>query len=123
MEHRRPLQSDVLSYIKGLENVHCVLRDPGKAREFYTDLFGMPSHTDGAWSEFKISGFDFAVTSGDKPKFIITFKVERLDQLRELLEQKLSIALSLEHGDYGDYVEVCPGEGFCVHFFQSKNMA
>lgn len=123
MEHRQPLQSEIFSHIEGLENVHCVLKDPGKARDLYSDLFGSPSHTDGDWSEFKISGFDFAVTAGKRPKFVMTFRVDGLNELRGLLEQKLSIALPVEHGDYGDYVEVCPEEGFCVHFFELRKRA
>lgn len=120
MEHRQQSQSEIVSHIKGLENVHCVLNDPDDARSFCAELFGPPAHTDGEWSEFKIAGLDFAVTKGESPKFVITFKADRLDELRKLLEQKLSATLPIEHGDYGDYIEVSPAEGFCLHFFEAK---
>lgn len=120
MQHPQPSQSEIISHIKGIENVHCVLPDPRKTLEFNTRLFGPPSHTDGDWSEFKISGFDFAVTRGESTKFVITFKVKGLGELCELLEERLAARLSIQHGDYGDYVEVCPGNGFCLHFFEAK---
>ncbi len=120
MQHRQPLQSEIASYIRGVENVHCALPAPGKARELYEMLFGPPAHQDGEWSEFKISGFDFAVTLSENTRFVITFKVERLTELCVLLEESLSTTLAINHGDYGDYVEVCPGEGFCIHFFEAR---
>ena len=123
MQHPQPSQSEIVSHITGIENVHCVLTDPEQTREFYAELFGPPSHMDGDWSEFKISGFDFAVTRGENARFVITFKVKELGELRELLEEKLSTRLPIQHGDYGDYVEVCPEQGFCLHFFEAKERA
>lgn len=123
MQHQQPLPFEIISHIKGIENVHCVVDDPRKVRDFYAALFGEPAHTDGEWSEFKIAGFDFAVTAGDKRKFVITFKVERLAELHALLESRLSTRLTIQHGEYGDYVEVCPPDGYCLHFFEAKKRA
>lgn len=120
MPHQQPLPSEIVAHIKGIENVHCVVDDPREVRDFYASLFGAPAHIDGEWSEFKIAGFDFAVTAGEKRKFVITFKVERLAELCGLIEAKLSTRLTIQRGEYGDYVEVCPGEGFCLHFFEAK---
>lgn len=120
MQHPRQSKSEIVSFIKGLENVHCALDDPGPARDFYSRLFGPPAHTDGEWSEFKVAGFDFAVTAEKRAKFVITFRAQRLEKLRRLLEARLSMHLSIQHGDYGDYLEVCPAEGFCLHFFEAK---
>ncbi len=120
MQYRQPSQSEIISHIKGLENVHCALEEPTPAKEFYASLFGAPAHVDGDWSEFKVSGFDFAVTYGKPKKFVITFKVEGLEELRSKLERLLSLPLVIKHGEYGNYVEVCPSDGFCLHFFESK---
>ena len=127
MPHQPQLQSEMdargvlnLKYITGIENVHCVVSDAGKARDFYSQIFGSPQHEDGSWSEFKIAGLDIAVTGGNKNKFVITFTVEKLGELRAILESKIAGKLEIQHGDYGDYVEVCPNEGFCLHFFESK---
>ena len=120
MQHQPQLQSDILKFITGIENVHCAVNDAGNAREFYSKLFGPPQHEDGSWSEFKIAGLDIAVTVGSKPMFVITFTVEKLMELRSLLEERLSKKLQIQRGDYGDYLEVCPEEGFCLHFFEPK---
>lgn len=109
-----------MSHIKGVENIHCVLDEPSPARVFYEELFGPPAHVDGDWSELKIAGFDFAVTSGNGQKFVITFKVQNLHGLRAKLEQKLSGGVEIQQGEYGDFVEVCPKDGFCIHFFEAK---
>lgn len=120
MQHQQQSQSEISAYVRGLDNVHCVLQDPSRARDFYANLFGPPQHTDGEWSEFKIAGFDFAVTAGERAKYVITLKVERLVQLHRLLEERMAEHLEIQHGDYGDYVEVCPSEGFCLHFFEAR---
>lgn len=113
------MPSDILPYITGIENVHCELSNHLVAREFYAKLFGPPAHTDGDWSEFKPAGFDFAVTSGIHDKFVITFKVVHLEELRARLLELFTIDLETKHGDYGRYLELCPGEGFCIHFFEA----
>ncbi len=119
MEPQPPSPSDILTHIKGVENVHCVLPESESARHLYRKLFGPPAHTDGDWTEFKPGGFELAVTSGHSQKFVITFKTDRLDELRPKLETLLSRELEILHGDYGDYLEVCPDQGFCIHFFES----
>lgn len=112
MQRQRQLQSDIIKYITGVENVHCFVSDPEKARKLYSLLFGPPQHEDGSWSEFKVGGLDVAVTLGARPKFVITFTVEKLVDLQSLLASKLSAGLEIRHGDHGDYIEVCPKKAF-----------
>ena len=120
MPHRQQLQSEIISYIKGIENVHCVVSDPDKVGEFWAGLLGKPKHQDGAWSEFTIGGLDVAVTGGVTPKSVITFKVENLSALRSVLHDKGYPVTEIQHGEYGDFVEVSPDEGFAFHFFEPK---
>lgn len=120
MQYPPQSQSEIACFIKGLENVHCVLENPQSVRDFYSRLFGPPGYTDGEWSELKIAGFDFAVTAGKTKKFVITFKAERLEELRPLLEAVMSLSLPVQRGDYGDYIEICPADGFCMHFSEAK---
>lgn len=120
MQRQQRLPSEIRSFIRGLENVHCVLEDPAGARDFYARIFGPPQHRDGTWSEFKIPGFDFAVTAGSPPQLVITFKVERIGELAALLEEEFSRAFPVQHGSYGDFLEVSPAEGFALHFFEAK---
>ncbi len=120
MQHQPQLQSEIIKHITGVENVHCCVSDPEKTREFYSALFGLPQHEDAPWSEFKVGGLDIAVTYGTKPKFVVTFRVDKLAELRNLLASALSAKIDIQNGEYGDYVEVCPDEGFCIHFFEPK---
>ena len=120
MQHQQQLQSEILKHIIAVENVHCSVSDPGKTRELYSLLFGTPKHEDGSWSEFNVAGLDIAITHGTEPRFVITFRIDELAQFRELLASLLSAEPEIRHGDYGDYIEVCPDEGYCIHFFDPK---
>jgi hypothetical protein len=121
MPHPQQLQSEIIPYIKGIENVHCVVGDSGKTRGFWTGLFGEPKHQDGTWSEFSIGGLDVAVTGGAAAKSVITIRVENLAGLHSLLKDKGYPVTGIQHGDYGDFAEVSPDEGFAFHFFEPKN--
>lgn len=120
MPHRQQLQSEISSYIKGIENVHWVVKDSGKTRDFCIGLFGEPKHQDGSWSEFAIAGLDVAVTGGEAPKSVITFRVENLAGLHLLLKDKGYPVTDIQHGAYGDFAEVSPDEGIAFHFFEPK---
>jgi len=120
MQHPPQLHSEILKHITGLENVHCTVTDPGKVRKFYTKLFGSPQNQDGSWPEYKIAGLDFAVTFGSQPKFVVTFTVGEIESLRSKLENEIRTKVAIKHGDYGNYIEICPEEGFCIHFFEPK---
>ncbi|HQT92609.1 MAG TPA: hypothetical protein PL001_11355, partial [Candidatus Kryptobacter bacterium] len=96
------------------------MKDPSKARDFCIGLFGEPKHQDGSWSEFAIAGLDVAVTGGEAPKSVITFRVENLAGLHSLLKDKGYPLTDIQHGAYGDFAEVSPDEGIAFHFFEPK---
>ncbi len=120
MQHLRQLQSEIARHIKGVENVHSAVANPDRLAEFYAALFGSPKHQDGTWSEFEVADLDIAVTAGSSGRSVITFRVEDLPSLHSLLEGGGFPVTGIQRGEYGDYVELSPGEGFVFHFFEPK---
>ncbi len=120
MPHPQQLQSEIARYIKGIENVHCVVSDPGRVKDFWTGLFGDPRHQDGPWSEFLIGGLEMAVTGGASARSVVTFRVENLAGLHSILKGSGFPVTDIQHGEYGDFAEVSPEEGFVFHFFEPK---
>lgn len=120
MPHLPLLQSDIRKFITGVENVHCTFPDPDRAKDSLTSLFGPAEHVDGSWTEFKVAGLDVAVTSASETKFVITFTVERLEELRDVLIERKLAEPQLQTGDYGNFIEISPEKGFFIHFFEPK---